>query len=63
MREFATGSTTSSRVMEFMSNQASEMFQAILREHIGIHFDAVASLVNVAVQRVQSLVPVRVLLV
>jgi len=30
VREFATGSTTSSRVMEFTSNQASEMFQAVL---------------------------------
>ena len=28
VRELATGSTTSSRVMELMSNQASEMFQA-----------------------------------
>ena len=29
MREFATGSTTSSSVIELMSNQASEMFQAV----------------------------------
>jgi hypothetical protein len=28
VREFATGSTTSSRVIELISNQASEMFQA-----------------------------------
>lgn len=63
MREFATGSTTSSRVMELMSNQASEMFQATLSEQNGIHFTAVASLVNVTVQSVQSLIPVRALLV
>lgn len=29
VRELATGSTTSSRVMELTSNQASEMFQAV----------------------------------
>jgi len=60
-RELATGSITSSRVMELMSNQASEMFQAKFCEQYMIKLAADAAVVNVAVQRVQSTVPVSVL--
>ena len=57
-RELATGSITSSRVMEFISNQASEMFQATQFCHRILANAVVASLVIVTVQSVQSLVPV-----
>ncbi len=46
MRELATGSITSSRVMELMSNQASEMFQAIELLYVVVSIAAVASLVK-----------------
>jgi len=58
VREFATGSTTSSRVMELMSNQASEIFQAtafIKRNH---RYAQVHAVVKVTVQKVQPFVPV-----
>lgn len=46
--------------MELTSNQASETFQATLREQYGIHFTALAAVVNVAVHNVQSFVHVSV---
>ena len=57
-REFATGSITSSRVMELMSNQASEMFQATSWENPIIHVVSDAHVVAVTVKYVQSLVHV-----
>lgn len=45
-RELATGSITSSRVMEFTSNQASEMFPAIELLYVVVSIAAVASLVK-----------------
>ncbi len=56
-RELATGSTTSSRVMEFISNQASEIFQATdIKNQIPSHV-AVHAVVNSFVNNVQSTVP------
>ena len=52
----ATGSTTSSRVMEFMSNQASEMFQASWFARTKTICVAVASLVIFILHKVQSFV-------
>lgn len=60
MREFATGSTTSSKVMELMSNQASEMFQATKFKNATVQKLALALVVTFIVRRVQSLVQVRV---
>lgn len=61
--ELATGSITSSRVMEFTSNQASEMFQATLR-YMAYHIHtADAHVVNSSRNKVQSLVHDRVFVV
>ena len=56
VRELATGSITSSRVMELTSNHASETFQAIFR-YIAYHIQtADAHVVNSRRNKVQSLV-------
>ena len=60
-RELATGSITSSRVMELMSNQASEMFQATALLQFVVTKAALAAVVKVTVQRVQSTVQVSLL--
>ena len=57
-RELATGSITSSRVMELMSNQASETFQATRLLSEILPYTAVAQVVTTPVMRVQSVVPV-----
>ncbi len=59
-REFATGSITSSRVMELMSNQASEMFQPVKNSVYQSQF-AVPHVVKSLCSKVQSLVQVRAL--
>lgn len=58
MREFATGSTTSSRVMELMSNQASEMFQGIQTCNPTAITVVVAHVVSSTESNVQSFVQV-----
>ena len=55
-RELATGSITSSRVMELTSNQASEIFHAVSNRNCGAYIVSVAWLVNVVVYLVQSVV-------
>ena len=62
MRELATGSTTSSRVIELMSNQASHVFHATHAPTRKIEeYTAVAAVVLVQVRRVQSFVQESVL--
>jgi hypothetical protein len=60
MRELATGSTTSSRVMEFTSNQASETFQATDIKNPNHSQTALAAVVKFACNKVQSFVHERV---
>lgn len=57
-REFATGSTTSSRVMEFMSNQASEVLPATILFKEILAYTAEAAVVTSHTILVQSNVPV-----
>ena len=63
MRELATGSITSSRVMELMSNQASEVLPATSTERIRPRYIASEAVVNSAVQSVQSTVQVSLFVV
>ena len=56
VRELATGSITSSRVMELTSNHASEMFQATEMKNQSQSCTAVDAVVNVVVRSVQSTV-------